>query len=107
MDAIGEKNGTTVLRVRVQPRASRNAASIDAQGRVRVALTAPPLEGAANKALIDFVAQWLDIPRRQIQIDSGDRAREKALAIAGISAEDIRARIAEKAQTDQGKDNIS
>jgi len=56
---------------------------------VRVA--APPVEGAANDALIAFFADALDVPRRAVQIVSGDRGRLKRVAIAGVTAEQIRA----------------
>ena len=92
MEAIGEKSGQVVLRVRVQPRASRNSASMDPEGRIRVALTAPPVEGAANKALVDFIAQTLGVPRRQVRIESGEKSRDKTLMISGVPAEQVRTR---------------
>ena len=56
---------------------------------VRVA--APPVEGAANDALIAFFADALGVPKRAIQIVSGDRGRLKRVAIAGVTAGQIRA----------------
>jgi uncharacterized protein len=56
---------------------------------VRVA--APPVEGAANDALIAYFADALRIPKRAIQIVSGDRGRRKRVAITGVTAEQIRA----------------
>jgi uncharacterized protein YggU (UPF0235/DUF167 family) len=56
---------------------------------VRVA--ARPVEGAANDAVIDFFAAALHIPKRAIRIVSGDRARQKRVAIAGVTADQIRA----------------
>jgi uncharacterized protein YggU (UPF0235/DUF167 family) len=56
---------------------------------IRVA--APPVEGAANDVLIAYFAEALRIPKRAIQIVSGDRGRLKRVAIAGVTAEQIRA----------------
>jgi uncharacterized protein YggU (UPF0235/DUF167 family) len=56
---------------------------------IRVA--APPVEGAANEALIAYFAHALHIPPRSIRIVSGERGRRKRVAIAGVSAEQIRA----------------
>jgi uncharacterized protein len=56
---------------------------------IRVA--APPVEGAANDALIEYLADALHLSKRAIQIVSGDRGRRKRIAIAGVTAEQIRA----------------
>jgi len=56
---------------------------------VRVA--APPVEGAANDALIAYLAETFHIPKRAIQIVSGARGRHKRVAIAGVTAEQVRA----------------
>jgi len=79
-------DGTDVLlRVRVQPRASREAVVGEADGRLRVALTAPPVEGAANDALRRFIAAKLGVARGRVTLESGDKSREKTLRIAGVS----------------------
>ena len=75
----------TLFRVRVQPKASRNALLAGDEGRVRVALTAPPVEGAANEALVKYVAGLLGIPRRRVTLESGAQSREKVLRLAGLS----------------------
>jgi len=51
-----------------------------------VRLAAPPVEGAANDALIDLLAERLSVPRRAIRIVSGERGRQKRVAIAGVTA---------------------
>ena len=53
-------------------------------------LAAPPVEGAANKALVAFVAEWLAVPRRAVHILSGERSRRKRLAVDGASADLVR-----------------
>ena len=54
-------------------------------------VAAPPVEGAANDAVIAFFAAALRIPKRSIQIISGERSRQKRVAIAGVTADEVRA----------------
>ena len=89
MTGIEEKNGRVLLHVRVQPRASRNALLRDAAGNIRAALMAPPVEGAANKALVEFVAKRLGIPRGAVVLAAGEKSRQKTLAISGLTIQDI------------------
>lgn len=79
------------LSVRLTPRAKRDAVAglVDAgEGRTALAvrLTAPPVEGAANRALIAFLARTLKLPRSAIAIVAGDRSRLKTVEIAGADA---------------------
>jgi len=55
-----------------------------------VRLAAPPLEGAANEALVDYFAALLRLPRRAVRIVSGERGRRKRIALAGVTAEELR-----------------
>ena len=55
-----------------------------------VRLAAPPVEGAANEALIEYFAGVLRLPRRAVRVVSGERSRQKRLAIAGVTAEAVR-----------------
>ncbi len=72
---------STLLKVFVQPRASRNAI-VGWQGdELKIALTAPPVDGAANAALITFAAEALNLKKRQITLHSGETSRHKVLAI--------------------------
>jgi hypothetical protein len=87
---IEERDGNVFLRVRVQPKAARNAVMIEPDGRVRVALTAPPVEGAANKALCTFVAKQLGLPRRLVTVAGGQKSRDKLLRIEGATATEVR-----------------
>lgn len=86
MPFVEEKDGDTVLRVRVQPRASRNELRAEADGRIRVALTAPPADGAANEALVAFIAKSLGIAKSRVTLIHGERGREKSLRIEGLDA---------------------
>lgn len=67
------------LAIHVQPRASRNAIAGWHGEALKVALTAPPVEGAANAALIDFLAEAFQLKRRHIRLISGESSRHKLL----------------------------
>ena len=56
-------------------------------------IAAPPVDGAANQAVIELLAKSLDLPKRDIAIISGDASRNKRVRIAGLAIEDIRARL--------------
>jgi uncharacterized protein (TIGR00251 family) len=80
-----------VLDVHVIPRAKRTELAGEREGALLIRLAAPPVDGAANAALIDFLASALDLPRSSIRIVSGERGRRKRVAIAGMTAEQVRA----------------
>ncbi len=82
-----EASGPALLTVRIQPRASRNEVAALEDGGIRVRLTAPPVDGAANEALVRFLAGLLGVPRRDVEILSGQRARTKIVRISGMSLE--------------------
>jgi uncharacterized protein (TIGR00251 family) len=82
-----------LLGVRVIPRAGRTAISGWRGDSLLVRLSAPPVEGAANDALIDVLAKALSIPRRQISIVAGHTARDKRVSIDGLTEGDVAARI--------------
>jgi len=85
-----EPDGVRLV-VRLTPRASRNgldgvAAGPDGRPALRLRLAAPPVEGAANKALIKFLADTLDLRKADISIRSGETGRLKILHLAGDAA---------------------
>ncbi len=88
-----EKDGHLLLRVRVQPKASRDAVRFEPDGRIRVALTAPPVEGAANKALVAFLAKRLGLSKSKLKLVAGDKSREKTLRIEGYTMAEARKRL--------------
>ncbi len=79
--------------VRVQPRASRNAVAGEMGDALKIALTAPPVEGKANEACIDFIANLLKVPRSSVTIASGESSRNKVVRIAGMRASEIKERL--------------
>lgn len=82
-----------LIAVRVTPRAARDELILDGD-ILRVKLRAPPVDGAANMALVALVARRLGLPKRAVGIWRGAAAREKVLAITGLDAEGIRRRLA-------------
>lgn len=70
-----------ILRVRVQPRASREGLAGTTGDRLKVRLHAPPVEGEANEALIALVARSCGVPRGQVELIRGQRGREKDLKV--------------------------
>ena len=73
-----------VFEVRVAPRASRNRIVGVQDGALKVALTAPPVDGAANEALRKMLAKAFGVSKSSIEIVRGDRARTKLLRVQGV-----------------------
>ena len=76
---------TITFLVRVQPRAKRNAVQPAAGGGLKVYVTAPPEDGRANDAVVETIAEWLGVKRRQVEIVSGATNRNKVVRITNIS----------------------
>jgi uncharacterized protein len=83
-------DGCTVT-VRVQPGAKRNAVVGLHGDAVKIALSAPPVDGKANEALIAFVAESVGLPRARVSLVAGTASRSKVLRITGKSAAEVRA----------------
>jgi uncharacterized protein (TIGR00251 family) len=81
------------LRVRVQPRASSNEVTGWKDGVLCVRITAPPVEGAANKAVVAFVAERLGVKRARVTLVSGGKSRDKVLSVEGLSPEEVAERL--------------
>jgi uncharacterized protein (TIGR00251 family) len=77
--------------VRVSPRASRDEVAGERDGALVVRLTAPPVDGQANAALVRFLARQLGIPASTLSITRGGKGRDKVLLVAGARAADLRA----------------
>jgi uncharacterized protein (TIGR00251 family) len=75
--------------VRVQPRASRTEIVGEHNGAVKVRLSAPPVDGAANHALVDLLAKELAVARRDVSIVAGASSRSKTVEVAGIDVADV------------------
>jgi uncharacterized protein (TIGR00251 family) len=74
------------LRVRLTPRADRDAVTAVADGVVHVRVTAPPADGRANESLRRLLAKQLRVPRSTVELVRGHTAREKTVRVAGLEA---------------------
>jgi uncharacterized protein (TIGR00251 family) len=81
------------LNVHVTPRSSRNEVIVR-DGVLRVRVTAPPVDGAANAAIQEVLAEWLDLPKRAIRIVRGESGRNKTIDIITADEASLRARLA-------------
>jgi uncharacterized protein (TIGR00251 family) len=77
------------ISVYVQPRANKTAVAGMHDGCVKVRLAAPPVDGAANAALIEFVAERLRIAKSRVRIVNGQTSRRKVVEVDGVSAEQL------------------
>ncbi len=77
------------LSVRIQPRSSRNELVRLEGGGIKIRLTAPPVDNAANEALIEFLADALSVPKSRVAVVSGRASRDKVVRITGVSYEDV------------------
>ena len=88
MPVSADGEGGARLRVRVTPRARQTgmAGIVEANGKPALAirLAAPPVDGAANKALLAFLADWLRLPKSSLRIVAGDTSRVKLVALRGV-----------------------
>ena len=74
-----------ILRVKVQPRAKRNALAGRMEQEWKLLLTAPPVDGRANQACIEFFARGLRIPQSRVRLVAGEKSRHKVLELEGVS----------------------
>ncbi len=79
--------------VRVQPRARKNAIVGAIGDALKLALTAPPVEGRANEACIEFLAEFLKVPRSSVTIAAGQTSRNKVIRVRGLTAADVAERL--------------
>lgn len=82
-----------LLSVKVQPRASRNEIGEALGNELRIKVTAPPVDAAANEALVRLVAATLDCPRGKVELLRGQTSRHKVLKLHGVSAADALAKL--------------
>lgn len=81
--------GGAFIRVRLKPRSSRNMVEGVEEGSLVVRITAPPVEGEANRALIEFLSVLTGIRKSAFHIESGLKSREKKVFVAGATAAEI------------------
>jgi uncharacterized protein (TIGR00251 family) len=90
---IHEKQDAITFSVKVHPRAKKDAITGELGDALKLSLTAPPIDGRANQACIDFFAKLLKVPKSSVTIASGASGRSKVIRVAGVSAEYVRERL--------------
>ena len=93
MIAIRDTPSGATFHVKVHPRAKKNAITGEVGNALKVALTAPPVEGRANEACIVFLAAVLNVPRASVTIGAGESSRLKVIRVAGLTAAEICGRL--------------
>lgn len=84
---------STTLRVHLTPRSARDEVLGLEDDVLRARVTAPPVEGRANEALLRLLAEALGVPRASLRIVRGQRSREKLVAVEGLDAAEVRRRL--------------
>jgi len=93
MVAIHNSAEFVTFAVKVHPRARKNALTGEVGDALKLSLTAPPVDGKANEACIDFFAKLLEVPRSSVTIAAGLSGRNKVIRVVGLSAEQVRGRL--------------
>ena len=90
MSWLADTPAGAVLNLRIIPRAHKNAIQGELGDALKIRLCAPPVDGAANAALVEFLSDHFSIPRARIQLLSGATSRNKRVLLAGCSSAQIR-----------------
>jgi uncharacterized protein (TIGR00251 family) len=88
-DAVGNCH----LFLKVIPRSSRNQVVGVENGKLKVKIQAPPVEGTANEAVLELLAEWLDWPRGSLFLLRGERSRHKVVQVTGLKVVEARAKL--------------
>ena len=86
MPWLTETPDGAVLNLRIVPRAAKNAIQGELGDALKIRLCAPPVDGAANAALIEFLSDFFSLPRARVQLLSGATSRNKRVLLAGLPA---------------------
>ncbi|MHB1423885.1 MAG: DUF167 domain-containing protein [Gemmataceae bacterium] len=93
MIAIAEHAEGCVLAVRAQPGARRAGVQGERAGALKVAITSPPEDGRANRALVEVLRKALGVKRAQVELIGGQTSRDKRFLIRGITRRDLETRL--------------
>ena len=100
---LREQPDGVLLSVKVQPRAPKNEIGVARGNELKIRVTAPPVDAAANEALVRLLAEKLDCPRNRIEIVRGHKSRHKILKLHGFGAGDIIRKIREDQNSSETK----
>jgi len=90
---VHDTPGGVTFAIKVHPRAKKNAITGEIGDALKVSLTAPPVEGRANEACVEFFAKLLKVPRSSVTIASGQTSRRKIIRVDGVTASQVRDRL--------------
>lgn len=89
MTFLRETPGGILLAVKLQPRASKNEIGAPLGDELRIKVTAPPVDAAANEALVKFLAGQLDCARSRVELIRGHKSRHKVVQLHGFTPEEV------------------
>jgi uncharacterized protein (TIGR00251 family) len=95
MIPVNDTSAGATFAVKIHPRAKKDAITGEVGDALKLSLTAPPIDGRANEACIEFFANLLKVPRSSVTIASGQTSRRKAIRVAGLTAEELQRRLSE------------
>jgi uncharacterized protein (TIGR00251 family) len=90
---VQAQDGLVLLTLKLQPRASKNKIGEALGNELKIKVTAPPVDSAANEALLRLLADALDCPRGAVQLVRGHTSRHKVVSVSGVPAADVVARL--------------
>jgi uncharacterized protein len=93
MIPIHETASGVTFAINVHPRAKKNAITGEIGDALKLALTAPPVDGKANDACIEFFANLLNVPRSSVTIAAGQTSRNKVIRVAGLNRQQLHERL--------------
>jgi uncharacterized protein (TIGR00251 family) len=93
MVTIHDSPAGITFAVKIHPRAKKNAVTGEVGDSLKLSLTAPPVDGKANDACIEFFAKLLEVPRSSITIAAGHSSRNKVIRVAGLTGPQVRQRL--------------
>ena len=91
----GRSHQLMTLKIRVIPNARKTEFAGHRDGELLLRLNAPPIDGKANKAAIEFISRYLGVSRSSVQLIGGERSRHKIFEIVGLGASDLERKLAE------------
>jgi len=93
MVAVQNSPSGATFAVKVHPRAKKNAITGEVGDALKLAVTAPPADGQANEACVEFFAKLLKVARSSVTIAAGETSRNKVIRVAGLTAQQVRDRL--------------
>jgi uncharacterized protein (TIGR00251 family) len=93
MAAIQNSPTGVTFAIKVHPRAKKNAINGQVGDALKISLTAPPVDGKANAACIEFFAKLLKVPRSSVTIAAGETSRNKMICVSGVTTEQVQERL--------------